>query len=214
MPNRYTSPMPEPGLLVAVLAAGASRRLGRAKQLVEIDGEPLLRRQCRIALHAGIGPVVAILGCQLRACAATIADLPVPVSENEQWPEGLASSIRLATRTAIDAHAAGLLILHGDQYRVTAHDLRTLHIAWQAAGGTKACRARHEDYVGPPVVLPTTCFPAALQLSGEDGARGVLSALGPGAVIDVAMPNAAHDLDLPAQLADLVGGGFPNGHLG
>ena len=44
-----------PELLVVVLAAGASRRLGTAKQLFPIDGEPLLRRQCRCALDAHIG---------------------------------------------------------------------------------------------------------------------------------------------------------------
>ena len=41
-----------PELLVVVLAAGASRRLGTSKQLFPIDGEPLLRRQCRCALRA------------------------------------------------------------------------------------------------------------------------------------------------------------------
>jgi len=41
-----------PELLVVVLAAGASRRLGTSKQLFPTDGEPLLRRQCRCALRA------------------------------------------------------------------------------------------------------------------------------------------------------------------
>src|SRR5258708_35726162 len=52
-----------PDLLVVILAAGASRRLGRAKQLVSIGGEPLLRRQGRCALRARGGRVVVILGC-------------------------------------------------------------------------------------------------------------------------------------------------------
>ena len=45
-----------------VLAAGASTRLGRAKQLVEIDGEPLLRRVARFALATRPRDCVVVLG--------------------------------------------------------------------------------------------------------------------------------------------------------
>ena len=51
-------------LVLAILAAGASRRLGQPKQLVSLEGELLLRRQCRIALEAQIGRVAVILGCR------------------------------------------------------------------------------------------------------------------------------------------------------
>jgi CTP:molybdopterin cytidylyltransferase MocA len=197
--------MPDhPAVLVAVLAAGASRRLGRPKQLVELpSGEVLLRRQCRIALDADVGNVVVVLGCKAEECAAGIADRPVTTLINAAWEEGLASSIRVAARAAMDARAAGLLVLHGDQYRVTAGDLRALHNAWQATGGGRAVRARNAEYAGPPVVLPAACLPAALTLEGEEGARRVLESLGPDGVLDVSMPNAAFDLDLPEQLGRL-----------
>src|SRR5436189_3262943 len=102
-------------LLVAILAAGASRRLGQPKQLVLIDGEPMLRRQCRVALQARVGSVMAILGCHVERCSATIADLGVLTRVNEQWNEGLGSSLRTAAGAAIEMQAAGLLVLHGDQ---------------------------------------------------------------------------------------------------
>ncbi len=81
-----------PDLVVAVLAAGASRRLGRAKQLVPVAGEPLLRRQCRCALDARIGEVVAILGCDDAQHREVIVDLPVEVRVNDEWREGLAAT--------------------------------------------------------------------------------------------------------------------------
>lgn len=193
--------MPEPSpLLVAILAAGASRRLGQPKQLIPIDGEPLLRRQCRIAIDARIGPVVAILGCGADACAAAIADLQIMIRTNDGWEEGLASSIREATRAAIEMNAAGLLILHGDQYRITATDLRALQAAWMGSKGSNPCRARNGSYLGPPVIIPTRCFDSALRLTGDEGAKGVLTRE---SVIDVPMPSAAHDLDTPDQLAAL-----------
>src|SRR4030081_1807105 len=87
-----------PDLVVAVLAAGASRRLGQAEQLVPIVGEPLLRRQCRCALSARVGEVVAILGCDEAQHRGVIADLPVDVRVNDEWEEGLAATLRCAVR--------------------------------------------------------------------------------------------------------------------
>jgi CTP:molybdopterin cytidylyltransferase MocA len=193
-------------LLVAVLSAGASRRLGLPKQLVEIGGEPLVRRQWRMAKEANVGDVVVILGCHARDCAAALgAEIGASVRVNEHWEEGLASSIREAIHAAIDADVSGLMLVHGDQYALTAADLRSLHGAWMGAGGTKACRSRHEDYLGPPVILPSRCFDAALTLRGDDGARDVLRALGHDETIQVHVPNAVHDLDEPRQLDQLPG---------
>jgi molybdenum cofactor cytidylyltransferase len=191
-------------LLIAILAAGASRRLGQPKQLVIVEGEPLIRRQCRVALESAVAPVAVVLGCHADACAATIADLPVTICVNHEWEEGLASSLREAVRAAVECGASGLLILHGDQYGVMAEDIKTLNRAWADAGGTTACRARHGDYAGPPAILPSVFFPRLLQVRGDEGARQVLSpSPGTPPPIDVPMPAAADDLDVPEQLISL-----------
>jgi len=186
-------------LLIAILAAGASRRLGQPKQLVKLNGEPLLRRQSRIAIEAAIGPVTVILGCRADRCAATIADLPLVTRLNENWMEGMASTIRVAASAAIQTCAAGLLIVQCDQYRVTAADLQRLHAGWTETK-TRSCRSHHGEYFGPPVIFPARCFDALLKLSGDEGARRVLANLAPNEIVSVDLPNAAYDLDLPSQL--------------
>jgi CTP:molybdopterin cytidylyltransferase MocA len=190
------------GLVIAIPAAGASRRLGRPKQLVDIGGEPLIRRQCRVAVESGVGPVIVICGCSAESCAAEISDLSVIVVRNELWREGMASSIREAARAATSEGAAALLILHSDQYRITADDLRTLHAAWAAAGPSVACRSKCVGYSGPPVIVPARLFGTLLGLSGDQGARQVLSGLEPSSLREVDVPNAAHDLDVPAHLLE------------
>jgi CTP:molybdopterin cytidylyltransferase MocA len=65
-----------------------------------------------------------------------------------------------------------------------------------------ACRARHEDYAGPPVILPAASFDDASKLTGDQGARQLLARLGAGQLTDVEMPSALYDLDLPAQLPE------------
>ncbi|WP_300832120.1 NTP transferase domain-containing protein, partial [uncultured Bilophila sp.] len=46
-----------PRLPAVVLAAGFSRRMGRCKLTLPLDGEPLVRRVVRAALEAGLAPV-------------------------------------------------------------------------------------------------------------------------------------------------------------
>jgi molybdenum cofactor cytidylyltransferase len=194
----------ESRLLLAILAAGASRRLGQPKQLVELGGESLLRRQCRIAIEARLGPAAVILGCQATECAATIVDLPVARYINQRWAEGLGSSIRRAAEAAMAADATGLLLLHVDQYRLTAADLHSLHNAWLDSHSVSACVAMCGDYFGPPVIFPRSCFAELLKLDGDAGARGVLAALPANALRRVRILNAINDLDSPEQLAALT----------
>ena len=161
-----------PDLLVVILAAGASRRLGHAKQLVSISGEPLLRRQCRCALAARVGPVLVILGWDADQHKQVIADLPVDVRVNDECQEGIAATLRHAVAAA-SARRAATLVLLCDQYRITPDDLRTLYNTWRLSPST-ACVSRWHDYSGPPAILPIQCYDKVLALRGDTGARALL----------------------------------------
>jgi CTP:molybdopterin cytidylyltransferase MocA len=187
-----------PDLIVAVLAAGASRRLGRAKQLVPIGGEPLLRRQCRCALAARIGEVVAILGCDHAQHREVIGDLPVEVRVNKAWREGLAATLRCAVRVAKERQAA-LLVLPCDQYRVVPDDLRTLHDHWRWAPRL-ACVSRWGRYAGPPAILPIDYFGSVLRLRGDVGARSLLYDIRRARPEEIPNPRATFDLDVPEDM--------------
>lgn len=190
-------------VLLTVLAAGASRRLGQPKQLVMLEGEPLVRRQCRVAIESQTGSVSVILGCHANECAAAVGDLSIAQIINQLWTEGLASSIRHAAQAAIDKNFNGLLLLHVDQYRLTAADLQTLSTAWKESPGS-VCVAMYGDAIGPPVIFPRHCFEKLLELHGDVGARRVIASIPAHAVLRVNIPNAIHDLDEPSQLAALL----------
>jgi len=188
-----------PDLVVAVLAAGASRRLGRAKQLVPIGGEPLLRRQCRCALDARIGAVVAILGCDDAQHRELIVDLPVEVRVNNEWQEGLAATLRCAVRAA-KVRQAALLVLPCDQYRIIPYDLRTLYDHWRWTPSI-ACVSRWGRYAGPPAILPIHHHDDdVLRLRGDIGARSLLYDRHRPSPDEILNPRAAFDLDSPEEM--------------
>ena len=58
-----------------ILAAGASRRLGEPKQLLDYAGEPLLRAVVSAAVASTLREVVLVLGCRSREIQEAL-DLP------------------------------------------------------------------------------------------------------------------------------------------
>jgi molybdenum cofactor cytidylyltransferase len=205
-------------VVLAILAADASRRLGTAKQLVPIGGEALLRRQCRSALAADIGPAVVILGCDAAQHARVIADLPIEVVVNNQWTEGMAASLRCAVDVATDRQAA-CLILPCDQYRITSSDLQELAAMWRQTPGL-ACVSRWAGYSGPPAILPMAYYDGIQRLRGNIGARGLLQDSRRPKPQEIANERAIYDLDSPedvpiaqqwAEVQD-AGGRYPEQH--
>jgi molybdenum cofactor cytidylyltransferase len=209
-------------LLVTILAAGASRRLGQPKQLLQIGGEFLLCRQCQMALAASVGPVAVVLGCATDQCRRALTGLGLegaPEAQkprmqmrgsliecrNEEWQEGIASSIRHATRLAIELNAPALLILHVDQYRVSSTDLQAIHEFWSTSRGRHAIRSRAGEYLGPPAILPACLFDACLQLQGDQGASQLFATLPPEMQTEWPMPSALFDIDEPSQIPQSYG---------
>src|SRR5690349_14280912 len=80
-------PRPTETLRVAgvILAAGASRRMGKNKMLLELDGESLIRRAAKRALAAGLSPLVVVLGHEVDRLRAELKDLPLVFAVNPDY---------------------------------------------------------------------------------------------------------------------------------
>jgi molybdenum cofactor cytidylyltransferase len=188
------SPMKTPAV---ILAAGASKRLGQPKQLLQIQGEPLLHRMARIALGV-CDPVLVVLGFEAERMKAALAGLPVQCARNLDWEEGMASSLRVAVSALpMDAKAAIFLVCDQPALDQTLLqrilDLHHEHPGRRIASGYAGIR-------GIPALLPCRDFDALLQLHGDRGAKGLLSAAD---VLEIPFPGGEQDLDLPEDLARL-----------
>lgn len=184
-----------------LLAAGASTRLGQPKQLVEYQGESLLKRAQRIAQEAGAFPIIVVTGANhdqvLKHCNAN----ETLNAYNSEWESGMASSIR-AGLEALDRSPAGsttqaVLLLTCDQPAVTPEHLRALmHIA---RTGTLAA-STYANRTGIPAAFPRSFFPQLLTLTGDEGARHLLQSAD---VARIPLLNGAFDIDTPADLERL-----------
>ena len=161
-------------MTIVVLAAGASRRLGHPKQLVEIDGEPLIRRAYRIA--SAVAPTIVVTRAELAFGDAIV---------NEHAEEGMASSIRLG----VAACDGDVLLMTCDQPHVTSAHLRALidanaPIAATAYAGTPAM----------PAFFAKEFRAELLALRGDVGARSVIERHRE-VVVAIPLPEAELDVD-------------------
>ena len=160
--------------VLAILAAGASTRMApRKKQLVELDGEPLVRRAARLALASRASSVAVVLGAFADEIAPALAGLPVTRLDNADWAEGMASSVRAAATWAATTAASALLLCVCDQPAVTTAHLDAL-IAAHAADPARTIGSAYAGAVGVPAIIPRARWPELLALRGDRGARALL----------------------------------------
>lgn len=189
------------GLWCVVLAAGASRRLGRPKQLVRYRGRPLLHGALETAAAVADRRVVVVLGHRAMRLRAVVRRSPYRAVAivNRHWAEGLASSLRTGL-AALPPNAGAALILLTDQPKIGPRAAERLARAWRARP-ERAAAASYGGRVGAPAVLPRRLWRAARRLSGDAGARALLRTSG--SPTRVALAAARFDVDTQADLERL-----------
>lgn len=184
-----------------ILAAGESARMGTPKQLLPLDGQPLVLRAIETALASPAWPVVVVLGAHAEKIRPLLARLPVLVADNPAWSEGMAASIRAGVTTLrqFSRQLDGALVALCDQPAFSA-DVITQLVAAQRATGRSIVAARYGGRHGAPALFLREHFETLLHLTGEAGARALLND-SPERVATVDLPALALDLDTPADYA-------------
>jgi len=185
---------------VVVLAAGASSRFGSAKQLVRVNGRPLMHTIVSRAVELAGHSVTVVLGAHAGELAPLLKHSPASVAVNRNWSEGIAGSIREGL-THAPPTADGVLIVLADQAAVTTEDLRRLAGVWRRNTASIAA-AQYAGGVGVPAIFPRWCFRELNELRGDRGAQ-VLLQRHIDRLVRLPMPSAELDIDRPEDLLTL-----------
>ena len=164
-----------------VLAAGASTRMGRPKQLLPVGHETLLAAALRPLLESSLDEVIVVLGAhaeEIRSGAGLTSDPRLRLVTNEAWSEGMASSLRLGIAGC--GRAQGALVALGDQPGIQSALVERL-IAELRAGAPLVVPV-HEGRVEHPVAFSRELFSELLLLSGDVGGRDIVRKYWPRAV--------------------------------
>lgn len=198
-------PLATAGIGALVLAAGAGRRFGGAKQLAMLDGRPLLQHV--LDTLAAVEPLVVrvVLPPSLDTSVLDLRGARPIV--NPDPGRGLSSSLRLGIwDLASEPGLEALLVVLGDQPRTTRDTMLALAAALPEARAVGAV-AVVPDYPtggmgGNPVLLARAGFPLVGETRGDRG-LGPLLAQRPELVWRVAVGGTNPDVDTRADLAAL-----------
>jgi molybdenum cofactor cytidylyltransferase len=155
-----------------VLAAGLSRRMGRAKLLMPVRGRALVRHAVEGVLVDGVDSVWVVTGPDGEPIAAALAGLEVQLAVNPAPEQGQAGSVR-AGIAALPAAVDAALIALGDQPALPASVIPAL-LAARRASPKPIVAPRYRDGQGNPVLFRREIFPELLRLTGDQGARPII----------------------------------------
>jgi molybdenum cofactor cytidylyltransferase len=158
-----------------ILAAGASSRLGRPKQLLDLAGKPVLQHVIETLRSARVDEIVVVLGHRADEIAAVVpATRLARVAVNSDYSAGQSTSLRTGLMAASDRSQAAVILL-GDQPGIRMQAVTAVLDAWRG-GGVVAVQAAYRGVPGHPVLFDRSVWPELERAEGDEGARGVLAA--------------------------------------
>jgi molybdenum cofactor cytidylyltransferase len=197
---------PRSGALEAVvLAGGAGARFGGGKLTHPWRGGVLIDGALTAAFAAPVRSVTVVTGADrkveaaARAFAAGIDATPrLNIVHCDDHAEGMGASLR-AGIAALPPDAAGAFVFLGDMPLVPPAVLPALAAA--LAAGAPAAAPTFQGQRGHPVLFSAALFPHLRALTGDQGAREVLRALGGDlALIEAPDDGVLTDIDHPRDL--------------
>ncbi|WP_223840342.1 nucleotidyltransferase family protein [Saccharopolyspora pogona] len=156
-----------------VLAAGAGRRFGMPKALVEYRGTLLVDRAAQVLAAGGCAPIVVVVGAAADEVRERAELTGARVVFNPDWATGMGSSLRTALDALAPTDADAALVLPVDMPGIGPEAVR--RVAALAKPSTLAAAA-HDGVRSHPVLLGRDHWAGArAAATGDAGARGYLN---------------------------------------
>lgn len=155
-----------------LLAAGAASRMGRNKLLIDLDGEPLVRRAARRALAAGLDPLLVVVGHEAERVRGALDGLACTPVDNPRFAEGMNTSLS-AGLAAVPLAAEAALVLLADMPFVEPGMIEAVVARWRETGAPVVA-SRYGAAVAPPTLYARPLFPRLSGGTGEGRGREVV----------------------------------------
>ena len=155
-----------------VLAAGASKRLGKPKQLLPYKESTLLNHTITELLKLQNIDVYVVLGAYSDAILLTIHKMDVTPLIHSSWEDGMGSSLAFGVKSIADKNYDGVLVSLSDlPFVKTEHYQRLVSDFKQEES---IVITDYQNFSGVPCVIPSKYFSELQNLTGDEGAKPVI----------------------------------------
>ncbi|WP_319518454.1 molybdopterin-binding/glycosyltransferase family 2 protein [uncultured Martelella sp.] len=162
-----------PHIGAIILAAGQSSRMGCNKLLLELDKRPLVRHVAEAVAGAKFHQVVAVVGHEGDKVRDALSGLNLDVVENEDYRDGLSTSLRRGI-AALGDDIDAVMVCLGDMPDVDVELFRRLSGAFDPDEGRAIVVPVRAGKRGNPVLWGRQFFADLASLGGDVGARHLI----------------------------------------
>lgn len=146
--------------------------MGRTKQLLRFGDKTLVEQVIDNVLASRVAETIVVIGHEGDAVEAVLRHKPLKLVRNENYREGMSTSVR-AAMGSISPSVRGVLVILGDQPGVTAEVIDQLIDSFTEGKGSIIVPV-YKGRRGNPVLFDIKYKPELMKLSGDVGAREIV----------------------------------------
>ena len=158
-----------------ILAAGSSTRMGNTNKLLLLyKGKSLINITCDTLINSKLEPIFVITGFDHKKITNSLPKAIDSVIYNDNWSEGISTSINLAISSLPDIIDGNMIVL-ADMPLIKVKTINKLREAFVKNNGEKIIYA---DYLGRqanPVIFPKKYFDEIQSLKGDIGCKKIIN---------------------------------------
>jgi molybdenum cofactor cytidylyltransferase len=155
-----------------LLAAGTSSRMGDFKQLMPFRGRTFVEACVETLLASKADETIVVVGHRAEDVRRAIERLPVRIVSNDDYLEGMASSIKVGVRAVDEGETDAILVALCDQPHVPTSVVDTVIAAYKASNALIVTPTIAGDS-GHPVIFDLSLRDEILAVDPSEGLRAV-----------------------------------------
>jgi molybdenum cofactor cytidylyltransferase len=162
-------------IAILLLAAGSSSRLGRSKQLLSVNGQPLLLKSINAAIESGIKNIILMLGANAQVHRQLIEDTGIHVVINTEWEKGMGNSLKTGLAYVLQQipKVEAVITMVCDQPLISSDQLNKLVDEYERSRSAIVA-SFYQGAAGVPALFHQTVFTELLSLPDDVGAKKIL----------------------------------------
>jgi molybdenum cofactor cytidylyltransferase len=154
-----------------ILAAGESKRMGSPKMLMALNGSTILENVIQHVAGSDSDGILVVLGAYLKDISAVVSRYSVLQCNNENFREGMLSSVKCGFRNLPDDTDA-VLVFQGDQPFISAGTINSLIEAYRQSEKGIVLPV-YKGKRGHPLLLDIKYRGEVEALDPDEGLRGI-----------------------------------------
>jgi molybdenum cofactor cytidylyltransferase len=158
-------------LWAIILAGGESKRMKAPKMLLPFRGRTIIEKVIENVTSSGVDKTLVVLGAECEAILKVITDLPITHCYNDNYKEGMLTSVKCGFRSLPDDFEA-VLVFQGDQPLIPPQTVNEVIEAWRKSGKGIAVPV-FENKRGHPLLIDRKYKTEIEKLNDREGLRSL-----------------------------------------